>query len=210
VQAQANDVKDWGWSFNLGYLFKLDSNTSFGLRFRSSILHMLRGSTVWDFSTVSSDPVVNRVLAAASRRANSAAPIAVRTPEPVSVNAYRQFNAKWAVMADLTWTRHNRLADLNIEPPRTSEGAEVIRQQWRNTLRASVGANYACSDVQLEAGRPVLAGPDSQLPGPQESIGQLHQQLHTADDQLYRQWRNHERKFQTHVSFLGVADNYKF
>jgi hypothetical protein len=46
-----------------------------------------------------------------------------------------------------------------------------------------------------------------QLPGPQESIGQLHQQLHTADDQLHRQWRNHERKFQTHVSFLGVADN---
>jgi len=149
----SNDVKDWGWGFNLGYLWTPDADTRFGLSYRSSIVHQLRGSTVWDFSSVTPDPIVNRVLAAASHRANSAALVSIRTPESLSFQAFHQFNRRWAGMADLTWTRHNRLDNLNIEFPGTGEGAEVIRQQWRNTARLALGANYAYSDaVTLRTG----------------------------------------------------------
>jgi long-chain fatty acid transport protein len=149
----SNDVKDWGWGFNLGYLWTPDAATRFGLSYRSSIAHQLRGSTVWDFSTVTPDPIVNQVLAAASHRANSAALVAIRTPETLSLQAFHQFNRRWAGMADLTWTRHNRLDNLNIEFPGTGEGAEVIRQQWRNTARLALGANYAYSEaVTLRTG----------------------------------------------------------
>lgn len=148
-----NEVKDWGFGFNLGYMFTLDENTRFGLSYRSSISHQMKGSTIWDFSKVTSDPVVNGVLAAASNRANSAALVSLRTPETLSANVFHQFDAKWAGMADVTWSRHNRLGNLNIEFPGTTEGAEVIRQQWKNTVRVAVGGNYVYNEnVTLRAG----------------------------------------------------------
>ena len=148
-----NEVKDWGYGFNLGYLFTLDENTRFGLSYRSSISHNMRGSTLWDFSNSTSDRVVNGVLAAASHRANSAALVSLRTPDTLSANVFHQFDSKWAGMADVTWSRHNRLGNLNIEFPGTTEGAEVIRQQWKNTVRVAAGGNYAYNEnLTLRAG----------------------------------------------------------
>ena len=149
----SNEAKDWGWGFNLGYMFTLDENTRFGLAYRSSISHQLRGSTVWDFSQVTTDPIVNKVLAAASHKVNSAALVTLRTPETLSANVFHQFDAKWAGMADVTFTRNNRMGDLDIQFPGTGEGAEVIRQQWKNTVRVSLGGNYTYSPaLTLRAG----------------------------------------------------------
>jgi long-chain fatty acid transport protein len=145
--------KDWGYGFNLGYLFSLDQNTRFGIAYRSSIKHELKGGAVWDFSTVSADPVVNGVLQAASRRVNSAARVELRTPETLSLNAFHQFNEQWAGVADLTWTRNSRLQNIDIEFVGTSEGDEVIRQQWKNTVRVALGANYKLNEnVTLRGG----------------------------------------------------------
>ncbi|NVM78840.1 long-chain fatty acid transport protein [Duganella sp. SG902] len=149
----SNDGKDWGWGFNLGYLFTLDENTRFGLAYRSSVSHQLRGSTVWDFSQVTTDPIVNKVLEAASHKVNSAALVTLRTPETLSANVFHQFDSKWAGMADVTFTRNNRMGNLNIQFPGTGEGDEVIRQQWKNTVRVSLGGNYAYNDnLTLRAG----------------------------------------------------------
>ena len=149
----SNDGQDWGWGFNLGYMFTLDENTRFGLAYRSSISHQLKGSTVWDFSQVTTDPIVNKVLAAASHKVNSAALVRLRTPETLSANVFHQFDAKWAGMADVTFSRHNRMGDLHIEFPGTGEGDEVIRQQWKNTVRVSLGGNYAYNEnLTLRAG----------------------------------------------------------
>jgi long-chain fatty acid transport protein len=142
-----NEAKDWGYGFNLGYMFQLNESTRFGIAYRSSIKHELTGHTVWDFSNVTSDPIVNQVIAASSRKANSAALVELRTPETLSVNGFSQLNSKWAAMADVTWTRSSRLGDLNIQFPGTTEGDEVIRQQWKNTVRVSLGANYSYSDA---------------------------------------------------------------
>ncbi|MYN10558.1 OmpP1/FadL family transporter [Pseudoduganella aquatica] len=141
-----NDGKDWGFGFNLGYMFQLDKDTRFGIAYRSSISHKLKGSTVWDFSNVTTDAVVNKVLAASSRKVNSAALVALRTPETLSVNGFHQINARWAAMGDVTWTRHDRMGDLHIQFPGTDEGDEVIRQQWKNSVRVSLGANYKYDD----------------------------------------------------------------
>jgi long-chain fatty acid transport protein len=149
----SNDGQDWGWGFNLGYLFTLDENTRFGLAYRSSVSHQLKGSTVWDFSQVTTDPIVNKVLAAASHKVNSAALVSLRTPETLSANVFHQFDSKWAGMADVTFSRHNRMGDLDIQFPGTGEGNEVIRQQWKNTVRVSLGGNYAYSEnLTLRAG----------------------------------------------------------
>jgi long-chain fatty acid transport protein len=137
--------KDWGFGWNVGYLFQLDQDTRFGLSYRSSISHKLKGSAVWDFN-VTSDPVVNKIVAANSNRGNSAVLLNIRTPESVSINGFRQLDARWAVMSDATWTRTSRLTNLNIQFPGSAQGDEVILQNWKNTWRFSMGASYKLNE----------------------------------------------------------------
>lgn len=171
----AVEGKDWGYGFNLGYLYSPDADTRFGIAYRSSISHQLKGGAVWDFSRVTSDQVVNGVLQAAAHRVNSAARVDIRTPETLSVNAFHQFDARWAGMADVTWTRNSRLGDIAIAFPGTSEGDEIIRQQWKNTVRVALGANYKLNDaVTLRAG---IAHDDA----PVRSDAQRHPALPDAD-----------------------------
>lgn len=145
--------KDWGLGFNLGYMFTLDQDTRFGIAYRSSIKHELKGGAVWDFSTVTSDAVVNGVLQAAARRQNSDARVELRTPETLSLSAFHQFDPRWAGMADVTWSRNARMKNIDIEFVGTEEGDEVIRQQWKNTVRVSLGASYKLNDqVTLRGG----------------------------------------------------------
>jgi long-chain fatty acid transport protein len=136
------DGKDWGYGFNLGYLYSPTPDTRFGIAYRSSIKHELKGGAVWDFSTVTGDAVVNKVLQGASHHVDSASRVDISTPETLSVNAFHQFDPKWAGMADVTWTRNSRLQDINIQFVGAGVGDLVIRQQWKNTVRVAFGANY--------------------------------------------------------------------
>lgn len=152
--------KDWGYGFNLGYLFQLNDATRFGLAYRSSISHKLKGDAIWDFSTAitSTSAMANLIekgLATASGKSNSSSLVELRTPETVSANFFHQIDSKWAAMGDLTWTRTSRLSNLNIQFPNSSpkEGDEVIRQQWKDTYRLSLGTNYKYNDkLMLRAG----------------------------------------------------------
>ena len=147
------DGDDWGFGFNLGYLYQLNEGTRFGIAYRSSISHKLKGDTIWDFSQVSNNAAVNAFISKASNKVNSEALVEVRTPETLSVNAFHQMDDRWALMGDVTWTRTSRLENLDIQFPPTAEGAERIRQNWKDTYRVSLGTNYKYSDsLMLRAG----------------------------------------------------------
>jgi long-chain fatty acid transport protein len=145
--------KDWGYGFNVGYLYQPAPGTRFGIAYRSHIDHSLGGGADWDFSTVTSDRVVNGVIEAASHHEDSPARVKLRTPETLSLTGYHEFDDRWAGMFDVTWTRHSRMQNINIEFLDTDNGDEVIRQQWKNTVRVALGANYKLNDrVLLRAG----------------------------------------------------------
>ena len=143
------DGKDWGVGFNLGYMFNYSKDTRFGISYRSSVHHKLEGSAVWDFSTVTTSAPVNEILQASSRKNNSPALVDLRTPETLSISMFSQIDDKLALMADVTGTRHSRLQDLNIQFVGTTEGDEVISQQWKKSIRASLGMNYKLNDAWL-------------------------------------------------------------
>lgn len=143
------DGDDWGFGFNLGYLYQMNEGTRFGISYRSSISHKLKGDTIWDFSQVSNNAAVNGFISAASGKVNSKALVELRTPETVSINAFHQMDDKWALMGDVTWTRTSRLQNLDIQFPPTAEGPERIRQNWKDTYRVSLGANYKYSESLL-------------------------------------------------------------
>ena len=143
------DGDDWGFGFNLGYLYQMNEGTRFGIAYRSSISHKLKGDTIWDFSQVSNNAAVNAFISKASNKVNSEALVEVRTPETLSVNAFHQMDERWALMGDVTWTRTSRLQNLDIQFPPTAEGPERIRQNWKDTYRVSLGANYKYSEALL-------------------------------------------------------------
>ncbi len=143
------DGDDWGFGFNLGYLYQMNEGTRFGIAYRSSISHKLKGDTIWDFSQVSNNAAVNAFISAASGKVNSEALVELRTPETLSVNAFHQMDDRWALMGDVTWTRTSRLQNLDIQFPPTAEGAERIRQNWKDTYRVSLGTNYKYSESLL-------------------------------------------------------------
>ncbi|WP_258194568.1 OmpP1/FadL family transporter [Janthinobacterium sp. PAMC25594] len=147
------DGNDWGFGFNLGYLYQMNEGTRFGISYRSSISHKLKGDTIWDFSQVSNNAAVNGFISGASGKVNSKALVELRTPETVSINAFHQMDDRWALMGDVTWTRTSRLQNLDIQFPPTAEGAERIRQNWKDTYRVSLGTNYKYSEnLLLRAG----------------------------------------------------------
>ncbi|GGY17313.1 OmpP1/FadL family transporter [Paludibacterium paludis] len=144
------DADDWGFGFNLGYMYTLDENTRFGIAYRSNIQHKLKGNAIWDYTGVT-DPAILAALRASHD--NSAASVDVNTPESVAVNAFHQLTPTIALMGDVTWTAHSRMKSIDIKFPGTHEGDLVIKQEWKDTVKVSVGANYQYSDaVLLRAG----------------------------------------------------------
>ena len=149
---------DWGFGFNLGYMYTLDEYTRFGIAYRSAISHKLSGSADWDFSTVTFGPAVTAaqkqdILATLNgKHPDSSASVDVKTPESLSVNGFHQLNDRWAVMGDVTWTRHSQMQSIDVNFNTPGEGDFVVKQSWRNTYKVSVGANYQYSDALLLRG----------------------------------------------------------
>ncbi|RJG01523.1 OmpP1/FadL family transporter [Noviherbaspirillum sedimenti] len=150
---QASDGKatvkgnDWGFGFNLGVLLTPNEATRIGIAYRSRIRHTLSGDASYDKPAGLPAP-----LAAAPTFTNSGVSADVTLPESLSVSGHFDLNPRWTVMGDVSWMRWSRFQELRI---RFANGAadSVTPEQWRNTVRIAVAANYRYNDAwKLRAG----------------------------------------------------------
>lgn len=158
---------DFGLGWNFGALIELTDKTRLSLAYRSHVKHELKGDLDWDFRYVSgqvpnpdaADPIAAATsekvnvadYTAANIRPDSRATLKLITPETATVGAYHEFD-KLALMASAAWTRHSRLNEirLKIDPVNGIEqGDAVIRQDWKDTWRYALGANYRLNDRLL-------------------------------------------------------------
>ena len=116
---------DYGWGFNLGALWKLGETTRVGLAYRSEVDYTLEGNV-----TFSGAPGLNGPVTADATM-----------PDSASLSLFHKLNERWDILADVTWTGWSDFDELRIV--RTS-GALVglTPENWRDTWRYSVGANY--------------------------------------------------------------------
>ncbi|MBV8048116.1 MAG: transporter [Paludibacterium sp.] len=128
----------WGYGFNLGYLYKLDDHTRFGLAYRSEIHHTLKGDVAWT-GGATANPGPGLVSSNAETK--------VTTPQSASASFYHELNSKVAVMGTATWTGHSSLDQIAITFPNTHEPPFVIQQKWKNAWMFALGANYKYSDA---------------------------------------------------------------
>lgn len=137
---------DWGFGYNLGAIYQATQKTRIGVSFRSKVDQHLKGDVKFQ------RPVVPLSAAALAATANSDVNADVTLPENVSFSAFSHLNDTWDLMGDVTWTRWSRFKELAVY---RSSGDLLINtpENWDNTLRYSIGANYKYSDaIKLRAG----------------------------------------------------------
>lgn len=120
---------DYGWGFNLGVLWQLDAATRIGLAYRSEVDYTLEGTL-----TLSAFPAGN-------------GPVTANTtmPDSASLSLFHKFNERWDLLADVSWTGWSDFDELRIV---RTNGAlvGVTPENWDDTYRYSVGANYRWND----------------------------------------------------------------
>ncbi len=128
----------WGWGFNLGAIWQIQDNTRLGLAYRSMIKQDLEGRA--EFTVPASfQGILNRGIPMFSDTDASAS---VDLPETLSLSLRHDFNPQWTLLADATWTHWSRFDELRIEYANPNQPDTVQPENWKNTMRYSLGAIY--------------------------------------------------------------------
>ena len=119
---------DWGFGYNLAWMWDINDSARFGVNYRSKISHDLQGEAEWKleapiFSSTSALPpamggsVGNAAtggVRGAGYVAKENASVKITTPESLSVHGMYKINPQWNVFGDVTWTRHSRFNQANL------------------------------------------------------------------------------------------------
>lgn len=149
---------DWGFGWNIGYMFTPDESTRIGLAYRSQIKQKLTGTVDWDFSNVTGVlPGIGSASGyfSSQKHPSTTGSVDVTTPDTASINIFRQIDPKWALLGDVTWVGNSKLKDIDIKQDTKngiSQGDIKIHQNWKDTWRVSLGANYQYNDAWLLRG----------------------------------------------------------
>lgn len=120
---------DYGWGFNLGALWQLSEATRIGVAYRSETDNTLEGTL-----KVNGVTAVDPVFAG------------VTLPDSASLSLFHKMNERWELLADVTWTGWSDFDELRIV---NSAGAPVVpptTENWDDSYRYSLGANYHLDD----------------------------------------------------------------
>jgi long-chain fatty acid transport protein len=136
---------DWGFGFNMGAIYQVTEDTRLGASYRSKVNQHLEGDSTSTFTGLNAVPTLTL---------NTKVSAAVALPENFSVSAFSKLDDRWDLMGDVTWTNWSRFNELRIiRENGTGSTLAVTPENWHNTMRYSVGANYHYSDaLKLRAG----------------------------------------------------------
>lgn len=178
---------DWAFGFNVGLLWRVDDTLRFGVAYRSSIKHELKGDANWSrpasfrndaFATV---PMVGSTVNVSWNTAiqegldaqgfvNGDGDVAVDTPDSAALNVFKKIGPI-AVTADWTHTWHDKFDELRLEFATALPDA-VIDQHWHATDRYSVGVTYSFEQLPLQL-RAGVAFDESPAPDSSKRIANL-------------------------------------
>jgi len=163
----------WGW--NIGLLIEPDKQTRIGVAYRSPIKFNIGGSVNFtnpDVPTLPAPlvPVANTLANIVNTSiCTGVTPVAVsptpptngscsqnislslKVPETANVSFFRQIDSMWDVMADLQYTGWNSFQNLTIVRS-TGQTLQTVPENFRNTWRGAIGANYHYSSVWMFRG----------------------------------------------------------
>lgn len=132
---------DWSYGYNFGLLYEIAPGTRVGFAYRSKIKQELEGDA--SFAGAST------FFTSLGRFVPTNVTAGVTLPESASLSLYHDINSQWALLADVTWTRWNRFKELRIDFSNPLQPDSVTPENWDNSMRYSLGANYRYNSTWL-------------------------------------------------------------
>lgn len=142
VEFSGDDYTNPSVGYNFGLLQEFSNGTRVGLHVRSKIKHDLEGDA--DFSV----PGEAAPLNAQGTFNDGAINAELNLPQTFSLSLLHQFRSKLAVMADLTLTDWSVFEEIRIKYE-DGRSDSVTTQEWDDTYRFAIGANYEINSSWL-------------------------------------------------------------
>jgi long-chain fatty acid transport protein len=144
------DDSSWGW--NVGVLWQATPQTRIGAAYRSHIKYDVEGTAEFAHPAAlgplpASLAPVGAAIAAGVNAAipNGGITLKLKMPDTANLSVFHALNDRWDLMADLQYTGWSSIQQLQIV--RTSGTVlSTTPENFRNTWRVSVGANYRYMD----------------------------------------------------------------
>lgn len=134
------------YGFNLGLLYDITPQTRLGLAYRSKTTIDVKGSA--EFKV----PVPAAPILATGAFQNTAISASVGLPQSFSVSVAHDMK-KLTLLADVTWTGWSTFNELRINYANPAQPDSVTTENWNDTWRYSVGANWQYSQkITLRTG----------------------------------------------------------
>jgi len=127
---------DWGFGYNLGFLFDASDNTRIGLHYRSKIKYKLTGNA--DFTV----PAAAAAYTGGGLFTDTTLSSNVELPATLSMSLFHQVNPEWAVMADISRTYWHSVQELRFDFDSVQPDG-VTTLKWKDSNRYSIGATYS-------------------------------------------------------------------
>ncbi|MBT9540695.1 OmpP1/FadL family transporter [Thiobacillus sp.] len=121
---------NYGWGFNLGALWQMSEATRIGFAYHSEVDQTLEGD-----ATFSGMPALNGPVSAS-----------LSLPDSASLSIFHKLGARWDVLADVTWTGWSNFYELRIVRESGAVLGTPTIENWDDSYRYSVGANYHFDD----------------------------------------------------------------
>ena len=121
---------DYGWGFNLGALWQASEATRIGLAYRSEVEQTLDGDVGFSTAAMLNGPV------------NAA----VTLPDSASLSLFHKLDTRWDLLADITWTGWSDFRELRIVRTNGDVLGTPTEENWSDSYRYSLGANYHLND----------------------------------------------------------------
>lgn len=137
------EADDWGYGANVGLIFEPRRGSRLGIHYRSQIDHTAEGDAKFENPT-GLPPGVGAT--------NNEIEVDVTLPENVSFSGYHAFNERWAILADITWTKWSRFEELRIK---YADGRpdSIDTYKWEDSWRYSIGGTFKPMEaLELRAG----------------------------------------------------------
>lgn len=116
---------DWGFGLSAGAMWQPLASTRFGVAYQSQVRHEIEGSLVSSVPGVSTPAMAD-----------------VKLPDSLTFSALHQIGPKWEVLADVAWTNWSKFQELRVKSGVTGGTVSVTPENWDDTVRVSLGANY--------------------------------------------------------------------
>ncbi|MBI5861261.1 MAG: outer membrane protein transport protein [Rhodocyclales bacterium] len=143
---------DTGWGYNLGAMFQVSDATRLGLSYRSAIKYTVTGRAAFQNPTVTTagglNVPANAVIAGGLY--NGGIKLDVKLPDTWIFSGEHKLNDRWELLGDLSWTGWAKIPKLDAvrtDGALTGTTLSHTQENWRNTWRVALGANYQYSDA---------------------------------------------------------------